>query len=338
MPIAALLVCLALQSTARYTAVEIPHLRDRETLGKVLLTASGVVAGYWYKHVPPGHGGAVISTPFVWEAGRLQALPLGGAQYGHALGGNDQMILGDLDSETGWVPARWTPDPKLGWRSPELKVLSRKDGAARCVAEDGTIWGDSPEGIWSWREGRTREFPVGRFQVVGVDDSGAVYLNKQEDAGFAGLTLDTAYRLVDGVLRPLGPSGSRTSSLTSVGPTGIAIGSVTAEASMGGIWRAGEFTRIPVQKGQTAFPYSVNVMGTVVGQLVREAEPPSTDRVGLAALWEGSRTVDLSAVVAGNVLTEGRAINDRGQLLAVTGHGLNPKLYLLTPLEPWAQR
>jgi hypothetical protein len=327
---AMIIFAIALLLRPSYDFKELMPLPETGTLGHVLLTDDGVVAGYWYKHVPPGHAGAIIAKPFVFYRGKTIPLPLADGEFGHVLGGNDSMLVGDVEtkSQHAWVPAIWTPDPVQGWKKAGLVALRDRMGRAECVSKDGTVWISTPEQIIGLdREHREKaSLKVKMFDLAGVLDSGTLAGTKYSGTsiGFS-RTGQRAGFFEGGKWRELIPGASQESYITAVSPSGQVALQVQEDQWLPMLYSKDKLQALPVEHGGTA--RWIGRGGIVAGH--------STDlrNESKACLWKDGVRVDISGAIDGLTLIDALAVNERGQVLATTPGREWPqtRLFLLTP-------
>jgi uncharacterized membrane protein len=310
------------QVAPKYSAVEIPILPETDHLGSVFLFEKGLVAGYWYKDIPPGHVGAMLAYPFVWQGGKMTSLPLGDAKHGHVRGGTSKMLVGDVEGEKAWIPAVWTPDPKVGWEKPTLKVLGKEEGRAVFV-RDGSIYINSPTRIRRYTDGAIEDFDFKNYSVVGVDDRGRWFCNKAVTVSFS--AWGNAYRALmwDKDWKPLQHEGFSMSEIVAINRKGVAIGKVFKDEYQAAIWDEKGFRILPGGKSR-ASANAINGKDEVVGSYMGSA------RVR-ACLWDKDGLHDLTSLVDGVSISSAEGINDEGQILAI----LNQRLFLLTPVKTY---
>jgi uncharacterized membrane protein len=317
-PFVILLVGQAAQVTA-YSSAEIPKLPDTDTFGSAIVTEGGAVAGYWYRHVAPGHAGAILAKPFVWIQGKMIALPLGSCDYGHVLAGNDKTVVGDVRSEKGWLPAMWQAHESKGWEAPKLTLLDQRPGTARAVSKNGVIWIDTEEGLRSWTDGTLKEYGIGRFTLAGLDDKGRFYGTRNSGPGGFPMTVagEKAARGDSKMWHVLHPEGYSFSRIHAVNGEGHAVGTAFDDRYYAVIWDGYGFRPLS-GRGSYSSANGINNLDQVVGTF--------TDGKAAACMWEKGQRIDLSTSVAGVILTDAAAINGKGQIVA-EGDG---RLFLLS--------
>lgn len=304
-----------------YTWVEIPALPNTGSLSRAWVTDDNLVVGNWFTYVPPGHVGDVLAKPFVWQRGKLVALPLAGGEYGHVIAGDSSGLVGEASTKDSYVPVMWKPDPKEGWLKPVLTILDREKGMARAVEwGKNTIWIESELGIRKWTDGTITYAKVENFRLVGIDEKGRWFGNTSVGTGLFGGSRETELRatFIDRTGRhELVPPGYERASLIAINTKGVAIGTALQKKLTGVIWENGVMRTLP----GVDWPSAINVSGQIVGN----ASKPKLH----ACLVDGDKSLDLSAIVPGVTLTEAKSINNLGAILAENGEIDTGRLFLL---------
>jgi probable HAF family extracellular repeat protein len=323
-----ILLAIGLLTTTSYSYQEIEPPPETGTLGKVVLTEKGLVAGYWYNHVPPGHGGATLATPFVFQGGKTIALPTGDGEHGHVLAGNDTMLVGDVDSTTGkgWLPAIWTPDPVKGWAKAHLRVPTDDPGRIRWLSADGTAWIVRSGEIVRWKgSSRVNEpFKVTKFDFLAATASGELFGTRYSAVGFGPSRMDerAGYYKAE-VWHELIPS--QTSYVQDVSLGGAVLIEVSTPKPRSMLYRRGKLQELPLESEGGAI--GISRSGDVAGY----TQTTNGDR--RACLWIDGTRFDISRAIKGLTLESANAVNDRGLILAgASKEGwAQDRLFLLTP-------
>jgi hypothetical protein len=269
------------------------------------LTNAGLVGGYVY--FPGTHGEDFLGLPFVWQEGRTHPLPLGKAEYGHVYAITDRFAVGDVSTDGADRPARWTPDPKRGWEAAKLTLLDTKDGQARVVAPDGSVWITDRDGFRSIPKREAIAKP--RFVLRGFDSRGRPYGNTYEAIGYGLRAEGTRAVWRDlGRWKPFLLDDAKDSAILAVNAAGEWVG---LHGAAGVRWYRDKIEPLPAPDGYRVFPKAINRHGDAVGSAGKE------DRV--ACLWKDGRFVDLSRRVPQAKLDDAHAINDQGQIVATDG-------------------
>ncbi len=308
------------------------------------LNDDGVVAGYGYRHVPPGHLNSLLSTPFYWKSGKARSLPTLGGTYGKALGINSR---GDI---AGFAEDKRGSDFPVIWRKQRnyaVEQLDKREGEAVLIQNDGTVLGlvrdEETQSFVSWKDGRCRDLlksiPSDAI-VVGVDAQGTLYGSVPSAPNGTSFSPHRGYsracRWKDG-RSDLLPSRDRLGDCRAVNAKGLAVGWL--ENPWNGVsWRDGKLDLLPTPNGYGSRAAAVNDRGDIVGECFyfpREGENHS-----FAALWRDGRVHDLNSLVRDGSkwkLQSPTAISTRG-LIAGTGRlteerGESQRAFLLRP-EP----
>jgi uncharacterized membrane protein len=315
---------ISVATLASYSHAEIPAIKGTGTPGHIIVTPKGMVAGYWYLD-----GGAqnqtTIAKPFVWQGGKLYQLPLQNAQYGHVYGGDDRSVVGDIEISAIRLPASWTPDPVKGWAKAKLQVLSKDSGWAVCKDKNGAIYVDAEDTVRVWSNGKIASTTTPKFDLVGVDGKGRWFGNRYKSVGAGNRHLGLTTVIWDGSLwNRVGPK-ERKGDATFVGVStkGDAVGNIFDSYD----WIVMKWTTAGMVTIDQSFgggfcsARAMNNIGDVVGT--------SRDRKGQhAVIWRGTQREDLTNAIKSVNLTEARAVNDKGQIVASSKDN---RLFLLTP-------
>ena len=256
------------------------------------INAQGEVAAASYNI--PGHGRA-----FLWDGGRHRLGSLPGYPYSEARAVNDAGQVAGF-AETGGHD-RWQARVARAfvWQSGEMTDIGTLGGPYSCA------YGLNNQG-----------------QVVGKADTDTF-----------GQT--HAFLWQNGQMQDLGTLGGANSLACQVSDSGMVVGS--AETGTGNtrhafVWQNGLMRDLGTLPG---LPDSVACGVNAQAQIVGYAEPQLDSADKRAVLWQGGHALDLNALLpahSGWVLTEARAINDRGQ---IAGNGMlngQPRAFLLTPI------
>lgn len=267
------------------------------------------------------HGQAVASTfkqnhthqAFVWHQNRAYLGTLPGYRYSRALGINDQgSIVGG--TQTGARDAQGAQTARAFLWRPLSPFQNRGT-----LHDLGTLGGRSSQA----------HAVNNRDQIVGKADLRAVFA-PDKPGGWARPT--HAFLWHDGVMRDLGTlPGGRNSSAVAINDNAQAVGfSETPNGPRAFVWHNGVMRDLgTLPGGAYSAAHGINNRGQIVGRSA--AGPGETAR---AVLWQNDVPVDLNDRLragSGWVLTEARAVNDRGQIV---GEGLvkgQRRAFLLTP-------
>ena len=259
------------------------------------INAQGAVAAASYNI--PGHGRA-----FVWDGSRHRLGSLPGYPYSEARAVND----------TGQVAGFAETGGHDRWQARVARAFFWQSGA---MTDVGTLGGP-----YSYAYGLNNQ-----GQVVGKADTDTF-----------GQT--HAFLWQNGQMQDLGTLGGANSLACRVSDSGMVVGST--EMGMRGmsdirhafVWQNGIMRDLGALPG---LPDSLACGVNAQAQIVGYAEPTPDSPNKRAVLWQSGHALDLNALLpahSGWVLTEARAINDRGQ---IAGNGtLNgqPRAFLLTPV------
>jgi len=246
--------------------------------------------------------GEMESTAFEYSGGAVTNLglsPTGGQTTAYGINDAGQVVgfAGNDFNNPGGYAALWSGGTLTALTTPTPGVDS---GIANDINDSGEVVGGTPNGVAIWQNGV--ETDLGTF---GGSSAGANAINASgQIVGSIGLTNTNATAFV---WTPSSPNGTSGTERTLSAPSGT-WESTTADDINGG--------------------------GTIVGSGIEVTKKGS---VRHAILWRNGSAIDLNSVLpsrSGWVLTEARAINDKGQIVGVgtlNGQGLG---FLLTPPTP----
>jgi len=166
--------------------------------------------------------------------------------------------------------------------------------------------------------------------ATGVNNAGQV-VGKADTETFGSTH---AFLWQNGAMQDLGTLGGANSLACRVSDGGAVVGSAeTGDANTrhAFVWQSGtmrDLGTLPNMPSSVAC--GVNASGLIVGYA--EAQPDSTDK--RAVLWRGGSALDLNTLLpvhSGWVLTEARAVNDRGQIVGSGMWNGHARAFLLTP-------
>jgi probable HAF family extracellular repeat protein len=308
---------LVLALLSGYTCQEIGGLPDCDTPGRMYVTEKGIVAGCWYRFVPPGHVGDALAKPFVWIEGKTTALPLGTAKYGRVDHADDKRFVGDADG----TAVMWTPDEKEGWHKPHLTELC-KNGRGVFSDDEGRVYVQCDNVVRIWEQGSLRDMPMNNLQLVGIDRNGRWFANKYE-GGFPGNRLPSkTFVWEKKAWRSLNPPDWELARFSAVNRDGVAVGECFKERWRAAIWDEAGLRELPSDKGNSSAE-AINDHKQVVGFACFGKTPH-------AALWDNGRLVDLSEWLPDPTVGRAISINNAGSIV-VTGSWDGERAYLLIP-------
>jgi len=337
--------------SVRYRVEDLGVLSDTNISVATALNNRGQVTGFCYQHVPPGHFAETLGRPFLWEKGKLQALPRLEGKLGHASQINSQGdVVGDADTSRAWFPALW----KAGASKPTQ--LTEEAGRAVAINDRGDLLinttavarGDkewtTTDAWWLRTRAGRRLIPspdARRIRLTGLNQQNKVigysYGDGAGDAntlGGSGVPQDQkAFVWHDGSSRWLPvPKGAK-GVPRDLNERGVIVGwsGVNEYEPHACRWGGDQMTDLGTLGGKSSEALSINKHGVVVGF----AEDFAGDRQ--ACIWINGKPRSLKALIPTRPelhLRTAADVNDRGQILTrgADRHG-NHKSWLLTPTE-----
>lgn len=269
----------------------------------------------------------------------LGALPK--HHFSHAYGINS---LGEIAAASYNIPGHgraflWDGSPhKLG------SLPGYPYSQARAVNDSGQVAGFAETGgrdrnqahvarAFLWQSGKMTDLGTlgGLYSAAtGVNNGGQV-VGKADTETF-GQT--HAFLWQNGEMQDLGTLGGANSLACAVSDGGTVVGCAetgVADTRHAFVWQNGamcDLGTLPDRPSSVAC--GVNSTGQIVGYA--EPQPDSTDK--RAVLWRGGQVLDLNTLLpahSGWVLTEARAVNDRGQIVGSGIWNGHARAFLLTP-------
>ena len=214
---------------------------------------------------------------------------------------------------------------------------------ARAVNDSGQVVGFAETGgrdrnqahvarAFLWQSGKMTDLGTlgGAYSTAtGVNNAGQIV--GKADTDTIGQT--HAFLWQDGAMQDLGTLGGANSLACAVSDSGTVVGSAETgdgEARHAFVWQNGTMRDLGTLPGRpSSVACGVNAAGLTVGYA--EAQPDSTDK--RAVLWRGGSALDLNTLLpahSGWVLTEARAVNDRGQIVGSGVWNGHARAFLLT--------
>lgn len=321
--LAALALPLAAAAAPRYTVTALPAATSVSAINEL-----GQVAG-------------AVATPeglrgYVWSRAGLTPIPAPAGSAAFATGINHAgtvagyTSLGAGDERRSFVFA--------AGGAAALDVFGAAFSYARAINDSGQVAGAYARGgdlrAYLYQDGAAIDLGTlgGAFAAAnGINNRGQV-------VGFSSVDDSEAFNAhaflyQDGVMLDLGTlAGGSLSEATAINELGQITGSAWVRGSNHAfLFSGGELRDLGTLGGRFSFGYDINNRGVVVGAANRP------DDLGLFAfVHDGRRMIDLNTLIdpaAGWVLSEARAINDRGQIAAFGCQGEVCRGVLLEPAQ-----
>ena len=321
------------QLTVKYIISEVCTVPGCDVTYAICCNSAKVVAGYAYKFVPPGHGNSMLSHPFVWQNGKVTALPGIGGKFGQAYSVNS---AGDV---AGYAETSNYEEKPIIWRRANGYAPERLTGGAggvKSLSEHGNIAGGSLgrngrtcAAIWNNCKAKIVGATTDEESVCNAINSAGVGVGFVVPAGKQAESMRTegdrsAAMWVNGreqLLRGLGGPFSECKAINDQGQiVGWAVdGAHNRKACSWNVANHAVTTLAEIADANTE-AHSINGNGDIVGQATVPIKSDHTSKL-IACLWHNGTLIDLNTVVppgSGWTLSIATHISDSG---VITGFG-----------------
>jgi uncharacterized membrane protein len=331
----------------RYMVVDLGTLPECDTTYAQAVNNAGWVAGYAYKHVPPGHGDSSGSRPFLWREGKLTELRKLGSEHGQALTINAQGDVG------GYAETKDYADRPVVWRRAKEYLpeqLSTEPGSVTELLNDGSAAGS----IVSRRARRVALWAGGRTQVLGNAGDVENEANGLNRAGAVVGFFIPAGGAYQSMMSPgdrhaamwtggrqiaLPELGGKWSECRAVNEGGVAVGwSDTPSGRRACAWMAGQVKPLATTAKFNSEAYAINRAGTIIGQTTEQASKDGWK--WLACIWRNGKQQDLNQLIpagSGWKLSVASGISDNGFIVGYGSYARYPthhwRAFLLRPVR-----
>jgi probable HAF family extracellular repeat protein len=339
------------QPDRSYEVINLGHLTGCDETFAQAINNRGVVVGYSYKHIPPGHGNAVVGRAFVWDYGEderfreIRPLRTLSGDYSHACAINargdivgdaerlERTGLGTLDTVQYFSPVLWLGRPG-GYSGDDVPLaLSKAGGTAFGINNKREIIGnDGRPFLWRAKKRTGLNVPKGS-RLVAINDRGEV-IGYTYSGGTMPLDeerYEHAFLWRDGKRTDLKSLGGKYCACAAINNQSVIVGWARTEAGNrhACLWKAGGISDLGTLGGRSSEAVAVDSAGVVAGYSL-----DGTDRVR-ACLWQDGKIVDLNTLLPPNsgwVLYRATGINEKGQIIG-EGEYLDSGTsgFLLTP-------
>lgn len=243
------------------------------------------------------------------------------------------LVPGNYDAHaTMWRDGQVIALPGLGGGRSDARAINQKGTAVGY----STTTGDKRTRAVVWKSGTVKALPgLGGVTTVAEGISSTGHIVGYGSVGKQGLH---ALLWKGSEMTDLGASFEGSSYAYGVNDAGQAVGA--RNAADGGYsrptrWVGGQMSDLGTLGGDQGWAYAINKKGDIVGASSNQGvdQPRAT-------LWSGGQVIDLNSVVEpwaipnGWVLTEARAINQKGHIVGtMRGGDAEERAFLLKPLE-----